>query len=48
MYKFLLSLLVITWTSTVLAQELNCKVIVSAEQVAGANPQSFKIDGNYA
>lgn len=42
MYKFLLSLLVITWTSTVLAQELSCKVIVSAEQVAGANPQIFK------
>jgi len=42
MYKFLLSLLVFAFTSTLVAQELNCKVIISAEQVAGANPQVFK------
>ena len=42
MYKFILTLLVFVWTSALSAQELKCKVIISAEQVAGANPQVFK------
>ena len=35
-------LLVLIWTSSVSAQELNCTVKVNAEQIAGTNKQVFK------
>jgi hypothetical protein len=42
MLKILLNLSLFLFVFNVFSQELNCKVVVSAEKIASANPQIFK------